>query len=83
MNATVKNGEVIIKFSDEEALVLLEWLHNMNEQEHKSLFQDQAEERILFDLEAALEEVILVTFEGNYIDTLSKARTRVRDNLDL
>jgi hypothetical protein len=79
MKANNENNSIVIKFSAEEALVLLEWLHKFNEVEHPALFQDQAEERILFDLEAELETVVSDTFSSNYQESLLKARQKIRD----
>jgi hypothetical protein len=79
MESTKGNRNVSLNLSDDEALVLLEWLSRFNEEEHPSLFQDQAEQRVLFDLEAVLEEVIAGTFERDYSDILSKAREKIRD----
>ena len=74
MESTEGNKNVFLSLSDDEALVLFEWLSKFNEEEHPSLFQDQAEQRVLWDLEAVLEEVISVTFDKDYINILSKAR---------
>lgn len=79
MKANNENRNVSITLSEDEALVLLEWLHNFNEEERPTLFQDQSEERILFDLEAELEKVISGTFAEDYKDILSKAREKIRD----
>ncbi|MDR2010638.1 MAG: hypothetical protein LBQ22_09170 [Bacteroidales bacterium] len=79
MKANNENRSIAIKFSEEEALILLEWLHNFNEEEHPTLFQDQSEERVLFDLESELEKVVSVTFDSNYQEVLSRARQKIRD----
>ena len=79
MKAKNESKEIVIKFSEEEALVLLAWLHTFNEVEHPTLFQDQAEERILFDLETELETVVSATFSFNYQELLLKARAKIRD----
>lgn len=79
MEAKNENKSVTIKFSEEEALVLLEWLHKFNEEERPTLIQDQSEERILFDLEAELETVVSITFDIDYEEALSKARQKIRD----
>jgi hypothetical protein len=79
MKANNENKSIVIEFSEEEALVLLEWLHKFNEEERPSLIQDQAEERILFDLEAELEMVVSTTFDSNYQEVLLKARQKIRD----
>ena len=82
MESTEGNKNVSLSLSDDEALVLFEWLSKFNGEEHPSLFQDQAEQRVLWDLEAVLEEVISVTFDKDYINILSKARENIRDPLD-
>ncbi len=82
MESTKGNKNVSVSLSNDEALVLLEWLCNFIEEEHPSLFQDQAEERVLWDLKAVLEKVISVTFDKDYINILSQARENIRDSLD-
>ncbi len=79
MKANNENKNIAITFSEEEALVLLEWLHNFNEEERPTLFQDQAEQRVLWDMEAELERVVSATFDNNYQEILSKARQKIRD----
>lgn len=79
MNAKNENEQIHISFSKDEAIVLLEWLCSFNEADHSILFNDQAEERILFDLEAELEKVLSETFQNNYKELILKARERVRD----
>lgn len=80
MKANNENRNISVMFSEDEALVLLEWLHNLNEEERSALFQDQAEERILFDFEAELEKIVSVTFGADYQEILLKARERIRDS---
>ncbi len=79
MRANNDNKNIVIGFSEEEAIVLLEWLHKFNEEERPTLIQDQSEERILFDLEAVLETVVSTTFDTNYQEALLKARQKIRD----
>jgi hypothetical protein len=57
------NKKVLVELSSNEAIVLLDWLTKFNEKEHPWLFEDQAEERILFDLESSLEKIVSQTFE--------------------
>jgi hypothetical protein len=78
MKARNEIKSVIITFSEEEALVLFEWLHNFNKVERPTMFEDHAEERILFDIEAELEKVILSTFDSNYHEILLKARQKIK-----
>jgi len=79
MRAKIENKTISINLSEDEVLVLFEWLQNFNQEKRPTLFQDQAEERILFDLEAELEKIVSGTFEGNYQEILSKARKGIRD----
>ena len=79
MKSKNENRSISLELSEDEAIVLLEWLHNFNEKERPTLFQDQAEERILFDLEAELEKVISGTFADDYKSIITKARDRIRD----
>jgi len=77
MESRKENRGISITLSSEEALVLLDWVTRFNEDENT--FQDQAEERILFDLESALEEKVSETFSDDYIAVLQRAREKVRD----
>ena len=79
MEAKKENENVALKLSINEALVLIEWLSEFNKNDNTLLFEDQAEERVLFDLESSLEQVLSQTFEGNYLDKLLSARREVRD----
>ena len=79
MEAKKDNKNVSLILSSNEVLVLLEWLTKFNEKEHPLLFEDQAEERILFDLESSLEKVVSETFEENYLEKLTRARQEIRD----
>ena len=81
MRAKESNDNISLELSKEEALVFLDWLFrfNENENDNSSLFEDQAEERIFWDIEATLEKVITATLESNYSEILSKARKKVRD----
>lgn len=80
MKAVIENTKTIVSFSKEEVIVLFEWLHNFNKENNDDFFNDQAEQRVLWDLEAELENVNLATFEDNYMEILSKAREKIRDN---
>lgn len=79
MISTHKNNDVLLRLTKDEALVLLEWLSRFNEGENRGLFQDQAEERVLWDMEACIEQVISASFNSNYTEILAKAREKVRD----
>ena len=81
MKAESKNNMVLITFNEEEALVLFEWLHQLNKEKRYNLFHDQAEERILFDIEAELEMLLPIIFDTNYQEQLAIARNSIRDDL--
>jgi hypothetical protein len=79
MEAIKDNKSVSLNLSSNEALVLLDWLTKFNQKENSTLYEDQAEERVLFDLESSLEKVVSETFEENYGEALLKARLELRD----
>ncbi len=79
MESKQKENKVVLELTKEESIVLLDWLSRINESENADLFQDQAEERILWDMEASIEKVINETFESSYAEILSRAREKVRD----
>lgn len=74
MDNTVK-----IELRKNEALVLFDWLKRFNET-GDCKFEDQAEERVLWDLEALLEKTMIAPFEGNYSKLLRGARNSIRDH---
>lgn len=74
MEATVN-----LELSQEEALVFFEFLSRINDQEHPDLYEDQAEQRILWDLECLLEKVLVQPFKSNYNELVAAARAKVRD----
>jgi hypothetical protein len=69
---------VHIEFSDDEALVLFEWLSRENESTTLE-FDDQAEQRVLWDLLAQLEKTLTAPLSPDYKALLAKARAAVRD----
>ena len=70
--------DVALVISHDEAVVLLGWLHRFNsETGHR--FDDQAEQRALWNLEAVLESIVEEPFSANYTDALAAARARLRD----
>ena len=71
-------GKVELTLSHDEALVFFDWLARFNSAEEKYL-ADQAEERVLWDLEAMLESVLVELLDPNYKQLVEKARAAVRD----
>ena len=72
---------VVLTLSQQEALVLFEWLANFNEH-GTSAFADQAEQRVLWNLEAGLESVLVAPLRRDYDKLLEQARAAVRDAVD-
>jgi hypothetical protein len=69
---------VSIELSSDEAMVLHSWVARFNRSED-SQFEDQAEQRVLWDLEAVLEKSQIEPFAEEYDALLAGARERVRD----
>lgn len=69
---------VTLHLTGDEALVLFDWIRRFNESGDGTL-HDQAEQRVLWDIEAMLEKSLVAPF-GSYIDLLAQARDRVRDS---
>lgn len=72
-------GKVALGLSREEALVLFEWLHRFNQSEGHE-FADQAEQRVLWDIEAMLESELVEPLDPKYEELLAAARAKVRDS---
>lgn len=71
---------ITLSLSPDEALVLFELASRLGKQ--SSLFEDQAEQRALWNLEASLESVLEAPFAPDYSARLEAARTRLRDSSD-
>lgn len=77
----MENQRVTLDLSHEQALVFYEWLSKLNAAEGKH-FDDQAEERVLWDIEAMLESVLQEPIGDRYRELLETARSAVRDSTD-
>jgi hypothetical protein len=64
-----------------EAIVLFDWLSRFNDAEQRE-FVDQAEQRVLWDLEAMLESNLSEPFDPRYAELLAEARAKVRDQAE-
>ena len=69
---------VNVQLTEDQALILFDWLVRFNERDEEH-FEDQAEERVLWDLESSLEEQLAATLAADYQSILSAARDAVRD----
>lgn len=73
-------GDTIkLELTKDEAIVLFDWLKRFNEKDDYD-FEDQAEERVLWDIEALLEKSLVVPFDSDYSKLLIEARNRIRDH---
>lgn len=72
---------VAIELTGDEALVLFEWIKRFNAGDARD-FEDQAEERVLWDIEAVLEKALVAPFERDYDRRLAEARATVWDPVE-
>jgi len=72
---------VRISLTQDEALVLFEWLSRIDEQtnDFRDLVEDQAEQRALWNLSCLLERELVQPFSANYAELVEQARSRLRD----
>ncbi len=80
MESTKKNL-INLNLTNEEALVFFDWISRFNEDE-KYVFQDQAEQRVLWDIEAMLEKQLVEPLDEKYSILLKSARDKIRDPND-
>jgi len=78
-----EKDEIILSLGKDEAIVLFEFLAEFNENDQPDLFNDQADQRVLYDIESVLETVIDEAFSDDYLDVVAKARGNVRDNYNI
>ncbi len=69
---------VAVNLSPDEALVLYDFLQRYTASNRLETV-DQAEQRVLWDVCALLERVLLEPLDPNYVELLAAARERVRD----
>jgi hypothetical protein len=72
------NERVSLELTSSEALVLFEFVSRFSDDDILTI-EDQAEERVLWNLCASLESILVEPFADNYGDLLAKARDEVRD----
>jgi len=76
--ALVSPDRIQLDMSTNEALVLFEWLTRVNASD-SDMFQDQAEQRVCWNLEAMLEPQLAALLARDYDQRLKAARAAVRD----
>ena len=70
--------KVSLELTHSEALVLFEFLSRFSDKDVLTL-EDQAEERVLWNLCASLESTLVEPLAVNYDELLEQARAAVRD----
>jgi hypothetical protein len=70
--------KIVVQLTRQEALVLFEYLRRCDD-EQRYAFADQAEQRVLRDLECALEPQLVEVFSPNYGELLRSAWAKLRD----
>ncbi len=81
----IEDKEVILKLSAAEAIVLSEWICRFNSDDETvkiKFFEDQAEQRVLWNIECDLEKALIAPMKKNYREILEEARSIVRDIVD-
>ncbi len=78
---SLPQGKVVLELTADQSLVLFDWVTRFNAVEGRH-FADQAEERVLWDIEAMLEAVLTEPFSTDYDGLLAAARNNVRDAID-
>ena len=75
----MNNPKLSIELSRNEALVFFEFLTRFNKKDLPEIFEDQAEQRVLWDIEAILQKVLVEPFNPDYHEIIKKARETIRD----
>lgn len=66
-----------LELSDDEALVLFEWLARLDEKNALPV-EDEAEEQVLWKIHGQLEKVLREPFAMNYRELVAAARVRIK-----
>lgn len=72
---------VQLELTEDEALVLFEFLARFDDSDTLSLV-DQAEERMLWNLHCRLQKQLVEIFDPNYETMVEAARARLRDSME-
>lgn len=67
---------ITLSLNRKQALVLSEWLQNLDEKENTE-YAHPAEERVVWHLQAQLEKLLTEPFAANYKSLLATARNDV------
>lgn len=70
---------ITLTISKDESLVLFDFLSRFNESEHPNIFEDQAEQKVLWIIEGQLEKQLVEPFMPDYKEIIKKVRNKIRD----
>lgn len=70
--------QVQLELSREEAPVLFDWMSRFDERKDV-VFEDSAEQRVLWDIECMLESALVEPLQPDYNELVARARATVRD----
>ncbi|WP_196890306.1 hypothetical protein [Aureivirga sp. CE67] len=70
-----------IQLTKEEAIVFFEFLSRFNEKDNSNIFEDQSEQKVLWDIECILEKKLNEPFQSDYEEIVKKARVIVRRDI--
>lgn len=73
-----QTNEIIIKLCKDESLVLFDFHSRINDKELKQIFDDQAEQKVLWVSEGHLEKQFVEPFQHDCKDTIEQARNKIR-----
>lgn len=76
------SDNINISLTKDEALVIFDFLSRFSESDSKLTIEDQAEERVLWNLYCDLEKILVEPFQEDYGKLLKQSRERVRDKDD-
>jgi len=72
------NSPIELKLSRDEALVLFEWLARFDEAQDKPL-TDTAEQKVLWNLEAKLEQLLVEIVKPEYKSLVAQAKKNLNN----
>jgi hypothetical protein len=67
-----------LTFKKDESLILFDFLTRLNENENKNIYEDDAEQQILWEIESQLEKQLIEPLLPNYKSLIEKARENMR-----
>ena len=74
--------KVNIELSKEQAIVFFEFLGRFNDSDNLQRFEDESEQRVLWDIESILEKGLNEPLRADYQDIVKKAREAIRGKED-